>query len=241
MQPLGLGFHLHRLSWLTHASIVETKLRHLARAVKAGFDPNQPRVPAGSGRISGRWTDGGGDGGTQVGQIAPRAGGSGAYRLRSGRAVEPTPARQARLVASEAESARLRRQVQEIDPAWKPSESLTPDSIEGDIAAAEGEANEARERLFELAKQLPQDLMDAYRRQQGLDLLDEPVWSREQNTVATCKLGEIPLIGVNSGALTYPAGDEAAAIRLRTSMTKLSGPVDCRQCGSDAEQRIIPC
>ena len=68
--------HLHRLNWLLRARLVEAKLRDLERAVKAGFDPNQPRVPAGSGRISGRWTDGGGGGvggvGTQVAQNMPR-------------------------------------------------------------------------------------------------------------------------------------------------------------------------
>jgi hypothetical protein len=31
------------------AGVVEAKLRELKRAVKADFDPNQPRVPAGSG------------------------------------------------------------------------------------------------------------------------------------------------------------------------------------------------
>ena len=59
---------LHRMSSLLHASVVETKLRALDRAVKAGFDPNQPRVPAGN-PDGGRWTDGGG--GTQVAQNDP--------------------------------------------------------------------------------------------------------------------------------------------------------------------------
>jgi hypothetical protein len=40
---------LYRLNWLLHARVVEAKLRELERAVKAGFDPNEPRVPAGSG------------------------------------------------------------------------------------------------------------------------------------------------------------------------------------------------
>jgi hypothetical protein len=46
---------LHRVSWLLHARIVEAKLRDRQRAVKAGFDPNQPRVPAGN-RDGGQWT-----------------------------------------------------------------------------------------------------------------------------------------------------------------------------------------
>lgn len=217
--------HLHRLNWLLRARVVEAKLRELKRAVKAGFDPNQPRVPAGSGRPSGRWTDGGGGGGgdiggsSQVAQNVPRGGGGGSYRLRSGRLVEPTPAQAARLVAVEAEAARLRRQVREIDPAWEPRESLTtPDSIEGDIAAARGEAREAQVRLRELAQQPAENLIEAYRQQQGLDLLGDPIWSREQNTVATCKVGDVPLIGTNSGSITYTQQDQATAEHWRDAL-----------------------
>jgi len=212
--------HLHRLNWLLRARVVEAKLRELRRAVKAGFDPNQPRVPTGS-PDGGQWTGGGGVDGSQVAQNIPRGGGGGSYRLRSGRSVEPTPAQEARLVATEAEAARLRRQVQEIDPVWEPRESLsTPDSIEGDIAAAEGEAREAETRLFELAQQPPENLIDAYRRQQGLDLLGDPIWSREQNTVATCKVGDVPLIGTNSGSITYTQQDQATAERWRDALLR---------------------
>jgi hypothetical protein len=116
---------------------------------------------------------------------------------------------------------RLRRQVQEIDPAWKPRTSLsTPDSIEGDIAAAEGEAQEAQARLREFAQQEPESLIGAYRRQQGLDLLGDPIWSREQNTVATCKVGDVPLIGTNSGSITYTQRDQAAAERWRDTLVQ---------------------
>src|SRR5581483_6598811 len=45
--------------WLVHAQVVEAKLRDLERAVKAGFDPNQPRVPAGN-PDGGQWTSTGG-------------------------------------------------------------------------------------------------------------------------------------------------------------------------------------
>jgi hypothetical protein len=70
---------LHRLNWLLHARVVEAKLRDLRRAVKAGFDPNEPRVPAGSGRTSGRWTGGGG-GGSQLAQNSR----AGVVQVRSG-------------------------------------------------------------------------------------------------------------------------------------------------------------
>ena len=58
MHTDAVSTHLHRLNWLLHARVVEAKLRELERAVKAGFDPNQPRVPAGS-SDGGRWTSGG--------------------------------------------------------------------------------------------------------------------------------------------------------------------------------------
>jgi hypothetical protein len=57
-----------RLGWLLHAHLVETKLCELERAVKANFDPNQPRVPAGS-PDGGQWTDAGGGGGAGGGLV----------------------------------------------------------------------------------------------------------------------------------------------------------------------------
>ncbi len=54
-----LSARLHQLSWLLHARVVEAKLRKLQRAVKANFDPNQPRVPAGN-PDGGQWTSTGG-------------------------------------------------------------------------------------------------------------------------------------------------------------------------------------
>jgi hypothetical protein len=50
-----------RLSWLLHASVVETKHAELVFAFKAGFNPNQPRVPAGN-PDGGQWTGSGGSG-----------------------------------------------------------------------------------------------------------------------------------------------------------------------------------
>lgn len=45
------------------------------------------------------------------------------------------------------------RRVREIDPAWRPRPSLTdPNSVEGAIRRAEGEAREAQDRLAELAR-----------------------------------------------------------------------------------------
>ena len=52
---------LHRAYWFYRAHRVEKALLDLRDAVerKYGYDPNQPRVPAGNPH-GGRWTDGGG-------------------------------------------------------------------------------------------------------------------------------------------------------------------------------------
>ena len=47
MHTDSVSAQLYRLNWLLRARVVEAKLRELKRAVKAGFDPNQPRVPCG--------------------------------------------------------------------------------------------------------------------------------------------------------------------------------------------------
>jgi len=140
---------LHRVSWVLHASLVEAKLRDLHLAVKAGFDPNQPRVPAGSGRESGRWNRVGG-GSTRLAQARPGRGSS-QVRLRSGQLVEATPGEEAEFVAVRAHADRLISEVRELDPNWRPTPSLT-ETIEGEIEAAKAEAIEAEARLQELSR-----------------------------------------------------------------------------------------
>src|SRR5579884_2135290 len=44
-----------RTRWLLAANAFEMKLRELARAIKGGFNPDQPRVPAGQ-PDGGQWT-----------------------------------------------------------------------------------------------------------------------------------------------------------------------------------------
>lgn len=51
-----------RAKWHTAFTRLEVKAARLSRAFKAGFDPNQPRVPGGN-PDGGRWTGGGGAGG----------------------------------------------------------------------------------------------------------------------------------------------------------------------------------
>jgi hypothetical protein len=213
---------LRRIRSTLWAHVVEAKLLDLARALKANFDPNQPRVPAGN-SDGGEWTrtgTGSATSNTQVAQNPSRGGrSSGQVRLRGGQVVEATPAQEARLAIAQARAARAISQVRELDPNWRPTPSLTK-TIEGEISAAEAEAREAEARLAELAREEPDSLIDAYRRQQGLDLLGDPIWSREQNSVAVCKVGEQPFLGVNSQALTYTDSDNASAERLRDTLVK---------------------
>lgn len=220
---------LRRMRSLLWAYVVEAKLLDLERALKANFDPNQPRVSAGN-PDGGQWTSTGGGSGSASGQRiaqAPRGG------RRRGSDAEATPAQLARRDVAEAQARAAIRRVNEIDPHWKPRESLTrPNSVEGEIARAEAERQEAETRLRELAQQDPADLIDAYRRQQGLDLLGEPMWSREENSVAICNVDDAPFFGVNSDALTYTDGDNARAKQLRdTLLTSSPSSMNTRNIG----------
>jgi hypothetical protein len=168
-------------------------------------------VPAGS-PDGGQWTGGGGGGGvgTQVAQNFPRAGrGSGQVRLRSGKLAAATPAQEARHAVAQARAAQAIRQVRDLDPSWRPKLSAT-ETVEGEIASFEAATQEAQARLRELAQQPAEDLAAAYRQQHDLDLLGEPVWSREQNTVALCKVDGIPFVGCQFG--------ERLAMVARTSL-----------------------
>lgn len=70
---------LRRMRSLLWAQVVEAKLLDLERALKANFDPNQPRVPAGN-PDGGQWTDAGGSGGRTSDQRVAQASRSGRRR-----------------------------------------------------------------------------------------------------------------------------------------------------------------
>ena len=144
-----VGAQCRRLSWLLHASVVEAKHAQLVLAFKAGFNPNQPRVPAGN-PDGGRWTGSGGGGGsglTQVAQNIPPE-----EELRERESLEPeTPGQAARLALAVARREEAVRKVHELDPNWQPTPSFT-ETTEGKILATESEAQEAEARLEELAQ-----------------------------------------------------------------------------------------
>jgi hypothetical protein len=62
-----VGARCRRLSWLLHAHVVEAKRAQLALVFKAGFNPNQPRVPSDN-SDGGQWTGNGGNTGVGTSQ-----------------------------------------------------------------------------------------------------------------------------------------------------------------------------
>jgi len=153
------SLHLHRVSALLWGKVLEAKLDALDRAVKANFDPNQPRAPAGN-PDGGQWTDAGGNGGhsgtsdVRIAQVR---------RGRRGRGSD-AEATHADLIirdVREAHARELIRRVQEIDPGWRPQASADTGSVQGQIKRSEGQIREAEARLRELAQENPRDLMDA--------------------------------------------------------------------------------
>ena len=220
---------LRRVRAALASHILDVKFAALKRAVKA-FDPNQPRVPAGNPH-GGRWTRIGGGGGPGLGGLLlednpdnelPRVRVAQARRGGRGRGRD-AGATEAQIRIRDVREAQAReaiRRVQEIEPAWRPQSSAHSGSVWGQIRQAEGEIREANARLRELARQEPIDLMDAFRRQHGLDLFDQPVWSRKRNSVATCQVDGVPYVGVNSQALTYSDRDDTTAGQLRNSLVQ---------------------
>jgi hypothetical protein len=150
-------FRLLQWDWYLFTTIMDLKFLELELARKAGFNPNQPRVPRGNPE-GGQWTRVGGGSGTSAGRfggryaparpaqlVSSRPRGSGRV-LVGGRLVEATPAQQARLTVSEARARAAERRVREVDPNWRPTPSLH-ESVEGAIAANERIVREAEARL----------------------------------------------------------------------------------------------
>ncbi len=203
---------LQRFLWLLHAHNVEVKARRLAWAIRTNFNPNQPRVPRGN-PDGGQWTNGGG-GGVQVAQNIPPE-----EEFRRDFEDESF-ASEARLEVVNAQAKARLRQVQEVDPNWKPSPRISRlNSIESQITAAERERAEAEARLRELAQASPQELIDAYR-QRDRDLFGDELLSHGNNTVAVCKTGDAPYFGVNSKApgSLYTPRDQTRATGVRTDI-----------------------
>jgi hypothetical protein len=135
-----------------------------------GYDPNQPRVPAGH-PDGGQWTEKGGEsaGPTSLAEkqrsldeiisdAIDNAFVGARYASRrppvrpiviNGRSVQPTVEQAARLGQAEAQARDAIRRVQEIEPSWRPRPSAY-ETVEGMIRAHQADAVQASERLIEL-------------------------------------------------------------------------------------------
>jgi hypothetical protein len=154
--PSDVHSQLIRLRCLLAAAALETRLELLARAIKANYNPNQPRDD------HGRWTDGGGgDGGLDDPRVLSDATPDSDWKPGAqyaqnrppirGQFQGATPAQQARLAVAEARAQEAIRRVRELDPKWNPTPSLR-ESVEGAISTAQAEAREAEAHLAELAR-----------------------------------------------------------------------------------------
>jgi hypothetical protein len=160
------------LAFRCNLAALRFKLALLKWRIKAGFNPNQPRVPAGN-PDGGRWTSEGGTGGGAIGRNDPRIlsdatpdndwkpGAQYAQNLPGGRRpgpilingqpVQPTPGQAARLAVAEAQAREAISRVQERDPNWRPQPSAY-ESVEGLIRAHESDVQQAQARITELAR-----------------------------------------------------------------------------------------
>lgn len=215
---------------------------------KANFNPAQPRVPAGN-ADGGRWTDTGsaGDSSSRARVYQAGARGRSSVSVRTGRGtLNATPGQAARLAIADMWARENARRVREIDPAWRPRPSLTdPNSVEGAIRRAEGEAREAQDRLAELARARygdnqgpaldlappagsgipsvpPFEAIRAYRAITGMpDTGDRAASRSSEGTVAFTLVDDVPVFGVNSNSPAYTASDEAAAEKMRDRLVGL--------------------
>lgn len=202
---------------------------------KANFNPAQLRIPAGQ-PGGGQWTDGGGGGLTLIG-----ARGRTSVSIRVGnRIMEATPGQATRLALADAWARDAAARVREVDPTWRPEPSLTG-SVEGEIAAREGEAREAEARLRELARvgiggnggpalgptaarsgiPPPNQCIASYRTITGMPETGSGVADRRTDgTVAFAEVDGRPVFGVNGNAPGYTASDEAAAQAMRAQLVE---------------------
>ncbi|MGO4523571.1 hypothetical protein AB4097_01770 [Microvirga sp. 2MCAF35] len=136
-------------------SIAQLELRSLRLALAPKlFNPNQPRVPAGSPN-GGQWVgEGGNDGEARVETVNWPARRSGGIRTIRGRTYETSPTQETLLAATEAHATALVREVQRRDPNWKPRPNLY-EGVEGEILAHQATAMQATARLRELRAQEP--------------------------------------------------------------------------------------
>lgn len=132
------------LRWRLASLRVRAAMLRLSIGVKAGFRPDQPRVPRGH-PDGGQWTRT--PGYAQVHRVSRRRGGGGQIRI-GGRWHPITPAQEVLLAQSYGAMRRAVRDVRKVDPEWKPPAQVYS-TVEGLISANRAIENEARRHIFE--------------------------------------------------------------------------------------------
>lgn len=140
---------LWRLKQALAAERVVLAANRVRLLLKAGFRPDQPRVPAGRDG-AGRWTDETGrDSEVRPLLVSGRRTRNGGQVSINGRWIQITPAQQVRAQLSHNAMRKAVRDVQRIDPNWRPRPQAY-ETVEGLIAANRATQAEARLRLMEL-------------------------------------------------------------------------------------------
>lgn len=134
-----------RLRWQLAGLRMQTAMLRVSVALKAGFRPDQPRVPGGQ-PDGGQWARV--PGYAQVHPVSRRRAGGGQIRI-GGRWHPVTPAQEARLAQSYNAMRSALRDVRELDPNWKPP-AQAYSTVEGLISANRSIELGARFRIFEL-------------------------------------------------------------------------------------------
>jgi hypothetical protein len=139
-----------RLRRLAALLMFEAKARAFGRELKAGFRPDQPRVPAGNPGTGGRWVD---EGGSKPILVSRRRGGGGQIRI-NGRLVPITPAQQTRLEVTGRAMRDSIAEAKRLDRTWRPRPQMF-ESVEEMIQANESSRYEAELRIFALTGRVP--------------------------------------------------------------------------------------
>lgn len=228
----GAEAGVRRLKWLAAATRFEIALRRHALALKAGFNPAQPRVPKGN-PGPGRW-------------IKVAGGGSGSRGRYGANFPGATYGQLIRLDLNIARTENAIQQIRKYDPNWRPAAQSwrDPNSIEGAIRHAEVRAEQAEARLHELRTGLggnsgppldpvspprsasfERDPFDGgpwikmYRAANNMsDLFGRPAWPTDSGTVAVTKVDGKLYFGTNSTAPVYASSDQKEADASRRTL-----------------------
>jgi len=223
-----------RLKWLAAATRFKLALHRHDRALKYGFNPDQPRVPRGN-PDGGQWA-------RIAGSNSSRMDNRGRYGANFPGA---THGQQVRLDLEIARTEDALRNIRQYDLTWKPNvESLTtPGSIEGAIRNAEARAQQAESYLNQLRTGIGGNLgpplevpgaqsrrqtsgvfdsdawIGAYRATNNMpDLFGRPSWPNDKGTVAVTEIDGKLYFGINSGAPGYATIDQREAENWRRTL-----------------------